>query len=76
MRYAVENASMCDTEGNSIEPINITIGLASFPDDAEDKPQLIEKADQALYQGKTSGKNCIFLYGTEGNLIKAEKTKS
>ena len=39
--------------------ITVSIGLASFPDDALTKKTLVERADQALYQAKRSGKNCI-----------------
>lgn len=42
-------------------PISVTIsvGVATFPADAPSKRTLIERADQALYQAKRSGKNCV-----------------
>jgi len=61
IRQSVERNSMLDAEGNSIGNIRITIGLASFPVDADNKNNLIEQADKALYRGKESGKNCTFL---------------
>ncbi len=39
--------------------ITISLGLACFPDDGSSKRQLIDRADQALYQAKRSGKNCL-----------------
>lgn len=39
----------------------ISIGIASFPQDASDKETLIEKADQALYAAKRKGKNQLVL---------------
>lgn len=39
--------------------ITVSIGLASYPDDAPTKRALVERADQALYQAKRSGKNCL-----------------
>ncbi|HEV8269570.1 MAG TPA: diguanylate cyclase, partial [Thermoanaerobaculia bacterium] len=39
--------------------VSISIGLATFPEDANAKRSLIERADQALYQAKRSGKNCV-----------------
>jgi diguanylate cyclase (GGDEF)-like protein len=41
------------------EKIRITasMGVASFPDDAHSKQELIENADAALYQAKRQGKN-------------------
>lgn len=39
--------------------VTSSIGLACFPDDAEDKSKLIEKADNALYQAKKEGRNRV-----------------
>jgi diguanylate cyclase (GGDEF)-like protein len=39
--------------------VTISIGLACFPEDANSKRALIERADQALYQAKRTGKNCV-----------------
>jgi diguanylate cyclase (GGDEF)-like protein len=42
-------------------PISVTIslGVAVYPDEAGTKRELIERADQALYQAKRTGKNCV-----------------
>ncbi len=39
--------------------ITVSIGLASYPEDGVSKRALVERADQALYQAKRSGKNCL-----------------
>jgi len=46
------------------EPLRITIsiGVASFPDDAKDPIELIELADSALYRAKGGGRNRICAY--------------
>jgi diguanylate cyclase (GGDEF)-like protein len=43
------------------EKINLTvsIGLASSPQDAKNLEKMVEKADQALYTAKRSGRNCV-----------------
>src|SRR5438105_6856251 len=52
--------------GSEEEPrthhITISIGVASYPDDARDPIQLVEMADSALYQAKRSGRNRICPY--------------
>lgn len=40
----------------------VSIGVASFPDDADDKEKLIFCADGALYEAKRSGKNRVASY--------------
>jgi len=38
-------------------PTTVSIGIASLPEDAKTVEELIQKADDALYQAKRSGKN-------------------
>lgn len=57
---------MVDEKEAPVGTISVTIGLASFPEDADNKDDLIDNADKAMYQGKRAGKNCIFLFGAEG----------
>ncbi len=40
-------------------PVTISIGVATYPDDASDKNELIAGADTALYYGKQSGGNQV-----------------
>ncbi len=40
----------------------VSIGIASFPADANDRVELIQKADKALYMAKKAGKNRIVEY--------------
>jgi diguanylate cyclase (GGDEF)-like protein len=46
--------------GNLGQTLRLTasIGVASIPEDAREKLELIEKADQALYAAKERGRNC------------------
>jgi diguanylate cyclase (GGDEF)-like protein len=51
-------------EGNQKEPMvrkTVSIGLANYSEDVSvnDPAQLIEKADQALYQAKNNGRNRV-----------------
>ena len=42
--------------------ITVSVGVATFPDDAEEKEKLIFCADGALYEAKRSGKNIVKAY--------------
>lgn len=42
--------------------ITISIGISSFPNHSQFKEELIEKADQALYQAKETGRNKVVLW--------------
>lgn len=41
------------------EPITISIGISMFPNHSQFKEELIEKADQALYEAKEKGRNSV-----------------
>jgi len=43
-------------------PVTISIGLATLPDDAQEKRDLILKADKALYRAKALGRDRICVY--------------
>ncbi|MCA9520349.1 MAG: GGDEF domain-containing protein, partial [Myxococcales bacterium] len=39
--------------------VTISIGVSTFPDDAQTTEELIEKADQGLYRAKAAGRNQV-----------------
>ena len=49
--------------------LTISGGLASYPYDGDTVEQLFEKADEALLDAKRSGKNGVYLVGSEQNDI-------
>ena len=59
IRASIAEYLFTTTTGKSIGKVTVTIGLSSFPEDAQDRIDLIDKADKSLYQGKASGKNRI-----------------
>ena len=42
--------------------ITVSIGLSVYPDDSQEVPDLVERADKALYAAKISGKNIVCEY--------------
>ncbi len=51
--------------GERIVGMTISAGVACYPDDATTPETLLERAAQALYQAKASGRNAIQLYQPE-----------
>ena len=41
------------------ERVTVSVGVATFPDDAEFPSQLVARADRALYLAKARGRNCV-----------------
>jgi len=58
-------------ENGSIVKVTVSIGVSTFDDDATSAGQLVEKAEEALYQAKRLGKNRVCLFGesSEEDLI-------
>ena len=48
------------------QQLTVSIGVASFPDDAADSSSLFLAADAALYQAKNHGRNRTVHYRTIG----------
>lgn len=46
-------------DGKKLSKITLSIGIAVYPDDAGESEELIDKADQALYSSKRTGKNKV-----------------
>jgi len=60
IRSSIEEFSFSSCAGKRMGRLTVTIGLASLPEDANDKTGLIEMADQGMYRGKESGKNRVY----------------
>ena len=55
-----------DFPGEERQPrhrLTASLGVATYPADANSAEELVRRADQALYLGKSSGKNQVCLYG-------------
>jgi diguanylate cyclase (GGDEF)-like protein len=46
--------------------LTISVGVASYPEDATERQELINKADEALYQAKKTGRNRVCFYQKRG----------
>lgn len=43
--------------------LTISAGIAIYPNDADHASEIVERADEALYKAKRSGKNVVCVYG-------------
>jgi diguanylate cyclase (GGDEF)-like protein len=59
IRRATEQAKFLPDGLDKEIHITVSVGVASYPEDAEDGKSLISKADQALYSAKAAGKNKV-----------------
>ncbi|MGE3548374.1 MAG: diguanylate cyclase [Geobacter sp.] len=59
IRKQIETNVFMTSEGYDIR-LTASIGFASYPDDTTGMQELLTMADQAMYVGKASGKNCVF----------------
>jgi len=62
LRQAIEKTFKRIEKKRSFPPLTISAGLASFPNDAQKKENLIKKADETLYSAKHTGKNKVSCY--------------
>jgi diguanylate cyclase (GGDEF)-like protein len=51
------NSSPFDVGVGAAVPINVSVGVASFPDDGISARSLLEAADKAMYRAKSAGRN-------------------
>jgi len=57
IRSAVENTSF-NADGDRVSS-TLSIGISCFPDDCGDSDEIINRADQALYESKRKGRNTV-----------------
>ncbi len=50
-------------------PTSCSIGIAMFPDDGDDFDALLKRADIAMYQAKSAGRNTFHFYGSQSSSI-------
>lgn len=59
IRRSIEAHDFLAAEGLHIR-LTACLGYACYPEDSKSKLELLELADQAMYHGKTSGKNMVY----------------
>ncbi|RMG18054.1 MAG: diguanylate cyclase, partial [Planctomycetota bacterium] len=54
--------------------LTLTIGIAVYPRDAQDRDALICRADEALYNARNRGSNAVFAFGGDAEATPPEET--
>ena len=62
LRKAIEETEFPGADRLPGQKLTVSIGVAQFPDMAENKQDLLMKVDDALYKGKFTGRNKVSLY--------------
>ena len=70
IRYDVEKLFLEEEKKNFNVILTISNGIATYPEDANSKDELISRSDISLYEAKSGGKNNTCLYSKEMELKK------
>ena len=71
IRSSIEKHSFPNGEHQPEGRVTVSIGVASYPQDAFSPEQLVEAADRALYESKHSGRNRVTAYSSFAKKIVA-----
>jgi diguanylate cyclase (GGDEF)-like protein len=73
IRQEVEQQSFPSAKGSF--SATLSIGVASYPDDSRDKPEIIARADQSLYSAKHGGRNRTVCFSDIDRKLKVAAAK-
>lgn len=59
-------------DGAPLQAVSVSIGVSAYPQCAGDIESLLASADQALYQAKAAGRDCVVCASTAGNSSPSE----
>ncbi len=65
LRERISNSKFPGMEKQPQGSVTISMGIASFPEDADTRESILDKADKALYVSKESGRNKVTIYKKE-----------
>ena len=75
LRREIEKSQFVNEETLPQGRLTISVGLSVFPDDSRDPQKLIQYADEALYDAKAKGRNCVVWHGSRDSIQKTGNSK-
>jgi len=75
LRSAIAERSFPRGYSQPLGSVTISLGVATFPQDAENPHQLLERADLALYASKSSGRNRTTAFHPELTAMEEERRR-
>jgi diguanylate cyclase (GGDEF)-like protein len=77
LRRAIETLDLATLRSPAVSAdvaITASIGVAAYPADAVTPSELLERADEAMYHSKRSGRNAVSYFGLDGALVCGTRT--
>jgi diguanylate cyclase (GGDEF)-like protein len=65
LRENIERDVVKSLEGITGQPVTVSVGVASFPENGDRKEELFGKVDELMYKAKRCGKNKVYYVGME-----------
>lgn len=62
LRERIEKSKFPGMEKQPKGKVTVSMGIASFPEDAQTRDEVLDKADKALYYSKENGRNKVTLF--------------
>jgi diguanylate cyclase (GGDEF)-like protein len=67
VRSRIDERLFRPPDNDDVVRVTVSIGIATFPNDARTKKEIIDRADAALYKAKRGGKNAVVSTSTAPN---------
>jgi diguanylate cyclase (GGDEF)-like protein len=65
LRRYIETYPFPGRESQPLKKVTISVGIATFPEDGAQRPELVERADGAMYRAKKLGRNAVWTAKTD-----------
>ena len=65
LRRYIEKYPFPGRESQPLKKVTVSVGIATFPEDGTDRPKLVQRADEAMYNAKKLGRNAVWTAKTK-----------